>query len=107
MHIEEHDQGGDHVVALSGRITIDSSPELRLLLLKRITTPGRDSLTIDFSETAYIDTSALAVLLETLRVAHHLGKAFQLSGLHGRPRYLLEATGFIRLFSEIPQQTSR
>ena len=42
----------------------------------------------------------------TLRAARNLKTNFQLSGLRDRPRYLLEATGFIRLFSEVPQETS-
>jgi anti-anti-sigma regulatory factor len=48
----------------------------------------------------YIDTSALAVFLETLGEARKLKRTFHLSGLGRRPRDLLEATGLIRLFSE-------
>ena len=107
MRVEEHARGADHVVAVSGRITIDFSSDLRTLLLKRLSEADSDSLTIDLSEAVYIDTSALAVLLETLKAARNLRKKLQLSGLHGRPRYLLEATGFIRLFGEVPQATSR
>ena len=93
-------------VSVSGRITIDSSPELLSFLLQNVTATGRSSLTLDLSEVEYIDTSELAVFLQALRTARHLKRSFHLSGLRGRPRYLLEATGFISLFSEAPQETS-
>lgn len=93
-------------MSVSGRITIDSSAELLSLLLKNLSAAGRDSLTVDFSDVVYIDTSALAVLLETLRAARKLKRKFQLSGLRDRPRYLMEATGFIHLFSEVPHEKS-
>jgi anti-sigma B factor antagonist len=95
--------GSDCQVRLSGRITIDSSPSLRALLLQRLESPGCRSLTVDFSEVPYVDTSGLAVLVETLRAARTLGKTFQLSGLQERPRYLLEATRLLHLFHEVSE----
>jgi anti-anti-sigma factor len=106
MQMQVQDRGTGHLVSVSGRITIDSSPELLSLLLQNLSAAGRDSLTLDLSDVVYIDTSALAVFLETLRAARKLKRTFHLSGLRGRPRYLLEATGFIRLFSEVPHETS-
>ena len=106
MHMQLQNCGDGCLVSISGQITIDSSPELLSFLLRNISAAGKGSLTADLSDVVYIDTSALAVFLETLRTARQLKKTFQLSGLRGRPRYLLEATGFIRLFSERPHETS-
>jgi anti-sigma B factor antagonist len=93
-------RGAECRVSLSGRITIDSSPDLRLLLLGHVQSPDCQSLTVDFWEVAYIDTSGLAMLLETLNAARHHGKTFQLGRLRERPRYLLEATRLLHLFDE-------
>jgi anti-anti-sigma factor len=57
-------------------------------------------LIVDFSEVVYIDTSGLAVLVQVLKSARHLGKRLRLTGLRERPRYLLESTGLLRLFDE-------
>jgi anti-sigma B factor antagonist len=95
--------GAECQVRLSGRITIDSSPSLRVLLLQRLGSPSCRSLTVDFSEVPYVDTSGLAVLVETLKAARTVGKAFHLSGLRERPRYLLEATRLLHLFQEVPE----
>lgn len=92
---------GKCVLAVSGRITIESAPDLRTLLLEHLAIPNCESLTLDFSEVVYVDTSALAVLLEALKAARTLKKAFQLSGLRERPRYLFEATRLLHLFDHV------
>jgi anti-sigma B factor antagonist len=95
--------GAECQVFLSGRITIDSSPSLRALLLQRLASPDCQTLTVDFREVPYVDTSGLAVLVEILKAARTEGKTFQLSGLSERPRYLLEATRLLHLFQEVPE----
>ena len=94
-------RGAESRVSLSGRITIDSSPGLRALLLERLESPGCQTLTVDFCEVTYVDTSGLAILVEVLRAARTHGKAFRLSGLRERPRYLLETTRLLHLFDEV------
>jgi hypothetical protein len=78
----EH-RGAECQAVLTGRITIDSSPELREALLERLASPSCRILTIDFNEVAYVDTS----------------------GLKQRPRYLLETTRLLRFFHEADVET--
>jgi anti-sigma B factor antagonist len=92
---------GSCVLAVSGRITIDSAPDLRTLLLEQLAIPNCERLTLDFSDVVYVDTSALAVLLEALKAACRLKKTFHLSGLRERPRYLFEATRLLQLFDRL------
>ena len=96
-------RGAECRVSLSGRITIDSSPDLRELLLGQLESSTCQILTVDFHEVAYVDTSGLALLVEILKAARTQGKAFHLSGLQERPRYLLEATRLLHLFDEVTQ----
>ena len=90
-------------VSISGRITIDSAPALRLLLLQHLDSAASESLTVDLYEVPYADTSCLAVLLEILREARAQKKTLYLSGLRDRPRYLLEATRILHMFNEVPR----
>ena len=94
-------RGAECQLSLSGRITIDSSPDLRALLLRQLESSSCRILTVDFHEVAYVDTSGLAMLVEVLKAARTQGKAFHLSGLQERPRYLLEATRLLHLFHEV------
>ena len=98
-------RGAECAVTLSGRITIDSSPDLREFLLERVNSPDSRSLTVDFYEVAYVDTSGLAMLIEVLKAARYRGKTFSLSRLRERPRYLLEATRVLHLFHEVNRDT--
>ena len=100
----EH-RGPECQAVLTGRITIDSSPDLRETLLKQLASPGCLTLTIDFNEVAYVDTSGLAMLVEILKAARTQGKEFQLTGLKERPRYLLETTRLLRFFHEAKSET--
>jgi anti-sigma B factor antagonist len=100
------DRGRECRVRLSGRITIDSAPDLRVLLLQRLESRGCQNITVDFCEVAYIDTSGLATLVEILKAARTQGKAFHLSGLRERSRYLLEATRVLHLFDDIESSPS-
>jgi anti-sigma B factor antagonist len=88
-------------VTLTGRITIDSSPDLRSFLLRKLAFPRCQVLRVDFGDVTYIDTSGLAVLVELLKAARQSAKRMQISGLREKPRYLLEATRLLHLFEEV------
>jgi anti-sigma B factor antagonist len=85
-------------ICLSGRLTIDSSPELRDRLLALLEQEPLENLVIDLSEVPYMDLSGVATLLEALKIARGRKTGFQLTGLHDRPRYLFEITGLLPLF---------
>jgi anti-sigma B factor antagonist len=89
---------GGVLVSLGGRLTIDSSPELRNQLLAVLYGETLENLIIDLSDVPYMDLSGVATLLETLRLARSRKIGLQLRGLHDRPSYLLEVTGLLSLF---------
>ena len=89
------------IISVSGRITIDSAPDLRALLLQHLESAACDTLTVDLYEVLYVDTSCLAVLLEILRAGRARKKTLYLSGLRDRPRFLLEAIRILPLFNEV------
>lgn len=89
---------GGTLVCLSGRFSIDSSPDVRNRLLAILDRQSPPTLTIDLAEVSYIDVSGIATLVEALKIAHTRRTLLRLRGLHDRPRYLLEVTGLLRLF---------
>ena len=86
------------LVSLRGRVSIESSPNLRDRLLAILERASPSALTIDLSEVPYIDLSGIATLVEALKMALARKKEMKLIGLHDRPRYLLERTGLLPLF---------
>jgi anti-sigma B factor antagonist len=100
LRIRFEQNGKESRADLSGRISIDSSPEFRASLLRMLRAPDCQRLELNFSEVVYIDTSGIAVLVEVLKSARHLGKRLELSGLHDSPRYIFESTGLLSFFEE-------
>ena len=89
---------GGALVSLDGRVTIDSSPALRDRLLAMLHGETLQHLTVDLSDVPYMDLSGVATLLEALKKARARKTGLELTGLHDRPRYLLEVTGLLSLF---------
>ncbi len=88
-----------HEVWLSGRIDIESAPDMGKLLLDRLRLPACRTLTVNSEGVAYIDVAGIATLLEVLKVARLLGKQLVLKGLRERPRYLFEVTRLLHFFN--------
>jgi len=107
LRIDSEQRGDEIRSVLAGSVTIDSSPELRRVLLQTLKIRNCRWLVLDFEKVVYIDTSGLAVLIEALRAARQADKSLHLSGLRDRPRYLIESTGLLRLFNEAPVLTKQ
>jgi anti-sigma B factor antagonist len=87
------------VVRLSGRVDVESSPDLRdrlRTLLSEQALPH--TIIVDLSAVPYIETSGVATLIEALRIARHRQINFRLQGLTGATLRLFEVTGVLALF---------
>jgi anti-anti-sigma factor len=98
VRLERESPGPTHEVWLSGRIDIESAPDLGKLLLDRLGLPACRRLTVNSEDVVYIDVAGVATLLEVLKAAQLAGKQFVLKGLRERPRYLFEVTRLLHLF---------
>ena len=85
------------IVSLEGRITVDNANEMRRKLADALL-PRLPKLTVDLSGVTYMDTSGLATLMESMRIARRQGTRLVLSGIRGQPRYLFEITDLDHLF---------
>ena len=91
--------GKDVIVRPSGRINVDSSPDLRDRLLAILSQePLPRAITVDLAGVPYIETSGIATLIEALRIARHHRTIFCLQGLSGSVLRLFEVTGVLTLF---------
>jgi anti-sigma B factor antagonist len=93
--------GNDTVVRLSGRVDVDSSPDLRDRLRTLFSEEALPkTVIVDLTGVSYIETSGVATLIETLRIARHHETTFRLQGLSGAVLRLFEVTGVLALFGE-------
>ena len=92
-------------IAPQGRITVESSDEMRKALLKALRAKP-ENLSVDLSGVSYIDTSGLATLVEASRVAHKQGTKLILTGVHDQPQYLFQISHFDKIFDIEAQKAS-
>ena len=86
-------------IFLEGRITIETSDEMRRKLRAALRFKPAQLL-VDLSAATFMDTSALATLLEAARIARGQGTRLVLAGLQGQPAHVLEL-GLLRPLFEI------
>ena len=84
---------------LSGSVDIDSSPAVRNQLLVLVRSADPKFVSVDLSAVTHLDSSAVATLIEALRVARSSKTELRLRGLQGRLLRLFELTGLLPLFN--------
>jgi anti-anti-sigma factor len=100
MEIKVEKIDDDAVIKLSGRLDMNTSPDLRKTALTLCAKGGCKNLTVDFAQVSFIDTAGLATLLEVLVATKEQRKQLALSGLNEKVRYLIDVnglTGFFRI----------
>ena len=87
------------VLKPSGRLDLNTSPDLRKTALTILTKGECKNLTIDFANVSYIDTSGLATLLEILVTAKERCAQLTLSRPNEKVRYLIDINGLAGFFT--------
>jgi len=98
--VETRQAGAHTIVVVIGRVTVDSSPQLRLVLHDAIGAAASAGVVIDidFTGTSYLDTSAVATLLEAATLASARGVTLRAIGLAGDARFVAETVELDRIF---------
>jgi anti-sigma B factor antagonist len=78
------------VVAARGEIDLNNSPELRSELFTILNRHAPKRLVLNLAEVPYMDSSAVAVLVETLQKMRKTGGKVYLSNLQPRVQGLIE-----------------
>lgn len=90
-------------VAVEGRITVDNSDEMRRKLLAALRLRP-DQVIVELSKVTYMDSSALATLLEAVGNARRQRTRLVLVGVSGQPRNLFAIGEIDQLFEFTAQE---
>lgn len=90
--------GDAAVVALRGEIDLHNSPVVRTALLKLLEEKKPGKLVINLAEVPYVDSSAIAVLVEALQKMRKIGGKIYLVQLQPRVQGLLEIARLDSIF---------
>ena len=85
-------------VAVAGRMTVDSSPQLRAVLLDLLRRGTVPTVLVDLSALSSLDVSGIATLLEALKAATERSVKLRLAGLSGEVRALAEIVHLDAIF---------
>lgn len=96
---------GDAVVAtVVGEIDLKTSPELRETLLELVNQNKPKKVVLNLSKVPYMDSSAIAALVESLQKLRKAGGAMYLTDLQPRVKGLLEIAKLNSIFKIVADE---
>jgi anti-sigma B factor antagonist len=98
LDIEVRRTSEDAVIKFSGRLDLNTSPDLHKYVFELCRKGRWNDLALDLTNVSYIDTAGLATLVQIRLAAKDNDKRLILSGLSERVRYLLDVVGLTGFF---------
>jgi anti-anti-sigma factor len=92
-------QGEAVIIEVRGEIDLHNSPELRSAILRALAPKTVKRLVLNLAMVPYMDSSAIAVLVEALQKLRPLGGKVMLVGLQPRVKGLMEIARLDTIFS--------
>ena len=99
LSIETHPGASESTISASGRVVIETSPQLRSTLLESIRRRVSPVIVIDVAGVTHLDTSGIATLLEASQRARARAVQLRVVGLTGEPKVLADVTELARIFA--------
>ena len=92
-------EGDALVVSVRGEVDLHNSPELRTVLLDLMSRTSPKRLVLNLGQVPYMDSSAIAVLVEALQKLRKTGGRVFLINLQPRVKGLLEIARLVSIFT--------
>lgn len=97
MAYQVRSEGDTTIVALSGDVDLDNSPEVRNVLLESVS--GKRGVLVEMSAVSYIDSSGIASLVEAYQSARRERTPFALVSVSDAAMRVLELARLDQVFS--------
>jgi anti-sigma B factor antagonist len=95
------------LIKLSGKLDMNTSPDLRKAALAACIRGKCNTLTVDLGEVPFIDTSGLATLLDILVATKQQHAELILSGLNEKVRFFIDVNDLTEFFRIVPSAEGR
>ncbi|MER6944269.1 STAS domain-containing protein [Nonomuraea sp. NPDC000554] len=99
MEVRRSVRGGVTVIAMGGRLDSETAPRVQQELEALF--PDEGLVVLDLSETTYMSSAGLRVLLLIYRQAQRSAARLALTGLPPDVREIMDATGFLGFFTVV------
>lgn len=94
----EESDSGTAVLVLTGEVDLYTAPELKQELV-RVIDAGARAVVVDLTDTTFIDSTTLGVLISGVKRLRPDGRGFELVVTDKHIRKIFEITGLDRVFS--------
>jgi len=98
MNIDLHQEGNWTILAVDGRVDGNTAPALEASIANQVD-QGATHLLLGLSQTLYMSSAGLRVLLATLKKMRSLAGDLQLRDPQKNVREVLDISGFAELFT--------
>lgn len=98
---EDRPDSGAHVIAVAGEVDIFTAPELKRAISGAIDAGGRD-LVVDLTETRFLDSTALGVLIGAVKRLRPLDGRLVIVNVEPSTAKTFEITGLDQIFTIVP-----
>ena len=98
---EETLEGDRHVIAVRGEIDLFTAPELKSALSEAIET-GRTRIVVDLTDTTFLDSTALGVLIGAVKRLRSREGALVIVNVDQNIAKTFEITGLDQIFTILP-----
>jgi anti-sigma B factor antagonist len=99
--IEESIDDERHVVAVRGEIDLFTAPDMKATLLE-IIDAGKTRIVVDLTETDFLDSTALGVLIGTVKRLRARDGALTIVNVDANIAKTFEITGLDQIFTIVP-----
>jgi anti-sigma B factor antagonist len=97
LQIESRTEANTVIVTLSGEIDLDSSPEVRKIIIAH-TKKKHPQIIIDLKNVTYMDSSGIATLVEGLQYSNQRNGKFAVANLGPGVREVFELSRLDKIF---------
>jgi anti-sigma B factor antagonist len=99
-------EGTSQLISIRGEIDLHNSPELRAEILRLLSQAPLKKLILNLAEVPYMDSSAIAVLVEALQKMRKVGGQIFLTDLQPRVKGLLEIARLDSIFVVVTDEAT-
>jgi anti-sigma B factor antagonist len=99
-------EGTAQLISIRGEIDLHNSPELRTEILRLLSQAPLKKLILNLAEVPYMDSSAIAVLVEALQKMRKVGGQIFLTDLQPRVKGLLEIARLDSIFVVVKDEAT-